>query len=135
MSVRALGWRPVALWLQERQSTTRELHRYVRVFTRSAASVAGLAIVVAFLAVAAVGPWIVPYPEDAVGAVHLDRKLQDPSAAHWLGTDEVGRDVYTRVILGARVSLQIGLIVTLVGALIGVPLGVTAGYRGGAVGE
>ena len=71
-----------------------------------------------------------PYPEDARGAVHLDRKLQAPSAAHWFGTDEVGNDIYTRVILGARVSLQIGLIITLVAALIGVPLGIVAGYVG-----
>jgi len=88
----------------------------------------GLVLVLAFLVLAAVGPWIVPYPEDARGAVHLDRKLQPPGALHWFGTDEVGNDVYTRVILGARVSLQIGLIITLVAALLGVPLGVLAGY-------
>ena len=76
-----------------------------------------------------------PYPEDARGAVHLERKLQAPSAAHWFGTDEVGNDIYTRVILGARVSLQIGLIITLVAALIGVPLGILAGYLGGSTGE
>jgi peptide/nickel transport system permease protein len=95
----------------------------------------GLVIVTAFLVVAAVGPWIAPYPEDARGAVHLDRKLQPPSAAHWFGTDEVGNDVYTRVILGARVSLQIGLIITAIAALIGVPLGIVAGYVGGTLGE
>jgi peptide/nickel transport system permease protein len=77
----------------------------------------------------------VSYPDDARGAVHLDLKLQAPSAAHWFGTDEVGNDIYTRVILGARVSLQIGLIITLVAALIGVPLGIVAGYVGGTVGE
>ena len=96
---------------------------------------AGLAIVAAFLAIAAVGPWIVPYPEDARGAVHLDRKLQPPSAAHWFGTDEVGNDVYTRVVLGARVSLQIGLVITVIAALIGVPLGIVAGHLGGTAGE
>ena len=88
----------------------RELRRYVRAYTRSASSMAGLVIVAAFVAAALIGPWIVPYPEDARGAVHLERKLAAPSAAHWFGTDEVGNDVYTRVILGARVSLQIGLI-------------------------
>lgn len=89
----------------------------------------------AFLLIAAVGPWIVPYPEDARGAVHLEKKLQAPGAAHWLGTDEVGNDVFTRVVLGARVSLQIGLVITLAGALAGVPLGLTAGYLGGRTGE
>jgi peptide/nickel transport system permease protein len=112
-----------------------EWRRYVRAYTRSASSMAGLVIVVIFVVVTAIGPWIVPYPEDARGAVHLERKLQPPSAAHWFGTDEVGNDVYTRVILGARVSLEIGLIITVVAAFIGVPLGLVAGHVGGRVGE
>jgi peptide/nickel transport system permease protein len=114
---------------------TREWRRYVRAYSRSVSSMGGLVVVAVFLVVAAVGPWIVPYPEDARGAVHLDRKLQPPSAAHWFGTDEVGNDVYTRVILGARVSLEIGLIITVVAACIGVPLGVVAGHVGGRVAE
>jgi peptide/nickel transport system permease protein len=96
---------------------------------------AGLVIVAVFVLVAGIGPWIVPYPEDARGAVHLERKLQPPSATHWFGTDEVGTDVYTRVILGARVSLQIGLIITVVAAIVGVPLGIVAGHVGGRLGE
>src|SRR5439155_17275416 len=126
VTTRVLSFRPLAGWFDERRSSTRELRRYVRIFARSASSVTGLVLVLAFLAIAAIGPWIVPYPEDARGAVHLDRKLGAPSAAHWFGTDEVGNDVFTRVILGARVSLQIGLIITLVAATIGVPLGVVA---------
>ena len=122
-------------WLEVREGRRREVRRYVRSFARSASSMAGLAIVVLFLVVTAIGPWIVPYPEDARGAVHLERKLQPPSGAHWFGTDEVGTDVYTRVILGARVSLQIGLVITVIAALIGVPLGIVAGYLGGAPGE
>src|SRR5207249_2633341 len=108
---------------------------YARAFARSGASLLGLGLVALFLLLAALGPWIVPYPEDARGAVHLERKLQPPSAAHWFGTDEVGTDVYTRVILGARVSLQIGLIITVMAALLGVPLGIVAGHVGGRVGE
>ena len=121
--------------LQGRESRRRELRRHVRLFARSASSLAGLAIVAVFLVVTVIGPWIVPYPDDARGAVHLERKLQPPSAAHWFGTDEVGNDVYTRVILGARVSLQIGLIITVLAALLGVPLGIVAGYLGGLAGE
>jgi peptide/nickel transport system permease protein len=124
-----------ATWLQEHENAWRELRRQARVFARSASSIVGLAIVGAFLVVVAIGPWIVPYPEDARGAVHLDRKLQAPSAAHWFGTDEVGNDVFTRVVLGARVSLQIGLVITGIAALIGVPLGIVAGYMGGTLGE
>jgi peptide/nickel transport system permease protein len=122
-------------WLEARESRRREIRRHARLFARSASSMIGLTIVSAFLVVTAIGPWIVPYPEDARGAVHLERKLQPPSAAHWFGTDEVGNDVYTRVVLGARVSLQIGLIITVIAALIGVPLGIVAGYVGGGPGE
>jgi len=122
-------------WLEEREGRWRELRRQARSFARSASSMAGLAIVVLFLIVVAIGPSIAPYPEDARGAVHLERKLQPPSAAHWFGTDEVGTDVYTRVILGARVSLQIGLVITVIAGLIGVPLGIAAGYLGGTLGE
>jgi peptide/nickel transport system permease protein len=116
-------------------ASTPEWRRSVRVYARSASSMLGLALVALFLILAGVGPWIVPYPEDARGAVHLDAKLQPPSAAHWFGTDEVGNDVYTRVVLGARVSLEIGLIITVLAAVIGVPLGILAGYAGGGLGE
>ena len=130
MSARVLSLeRPAA------RPATREIRRYARAYARSASSMAGLVIVVLFVLIAAIGPWIVPYPEDARGAVHLDRKLQPPSATHWFGTDEVGNDVYTRVVLGARVSLQIGLIITVVAAGLGVPLGIVAGYVGGRLGE
>jgi peptide/nickel transport system permease protein len=132
---RALPLRPLGVWLGEHESARRELILYTRIFARSASSMLGLVLVAAFLVLAAIGPWIVPYPEDARGAVHLDQKLQPPGARHWFGTDEVGTDVYTRVALGARVSLQVGLIITLVAAGIGVPLGVIAGYLGGFVSE
>jgi peptide/nickel transport system permease protein len=119
----------------EHTGTAREVRRYLRAYARSASSMAGLVIVAVFVLVAAIGPWIVPYPEDGRGAVHLERKLQPPSASHWFGTDEVGGDVYTRVILGARVSLQIGLVITIVAAFLGVPLGIVAGHVAGRVGE
>jgi peptide/nickel transport system permease protein len=135
VSTRVHSFRPVAGWREEHEGARRELRRSARVFARSASSVTGLGLVLACLVIAAAGPWIVPYPEDARGAVHLERKLLPPSATHWFGTDEVGNDVYTRVILGARVSLEIGLVITVLAALVGVPLGLTAGYLGGVIGE
>jgi peptide/nickel transport system permease protein len=135
VTTRVLSFWPLAGWLEGHASAARELGRHARVFARSPSSVAGLGLVLACLATAAAGPWIVPYPDDARGAVHLERKLLPPSAAHWFGTDEVGNDVYTRVILGARVSLEIGLVITVLAALVGVPLGITAGYLGGLIGE
>ena len=134
MSARVLA-PPRGAWWADRLSAGREARRYVRVFLKSASSVAGLVLVLLFLALAALGPSLVPYPDDARGAVHLDAKLSPPSAAHPFGTDEVGGDVYTRVIMGARLSLAIGLIITGLAALIGVPLGVAAGYSEGLTGE
>ena len=134
MSARVLA-PPRGAWWADRLSAGREARRYVRVFLKSASSVAGLVLVLLFLALAALGPSLVPYPDDARGAVHLDAKLSPPSAAHPFGTDEVGGDVYTRVIMGARLSLAIGLIITVLAALIGVPLGVAAGYSEGLTGE
>lgn len=118
-------------WRERHAGTLREIRLYVWTYTRSATAVVGLALVAIFLALAAFGPWIVPYPADAIGNVDLDRKLAPPSAAHWFGTDEMGRDIFTRVVLGARVSLQIAVIVVGVATVVGVPLGIVAGYVGG----
>ncbi len=88
-----------------------------------------------FLLGALLAPLVVPYPEDAIGRINMKQKLKPPSTMHYLGTDEVGRDVYTRVLLGTRVSLKIGLIIVIVASGIGVPLGIIAGYVGGWVNE
>ena len=122
-------------WRERHAATIRLTRLYVRTFARNGSAMLGFGIVLAFLLTAAVGPWFVPFPEDAAGAVHIERKLQPPGPVHWLGTDEVGNDIFTRVIVGARVTLQIALIVTGVAMLIGVPLGMIAGYVGGWVQE
>jgi peptide/nickel transport system permease protein len=104
-------------------------------FRRSFASSLGLGLVVAIVLLALAGPWIVPYPDDVAGGVNLTGKLQSPSAAHWFGTDEVGNDIFTRVIIGARLSLLVGIGITFAAAAIGVPLGILAGTAGGKVRE
>ena len=91
----------------------------------------GLLLVATFLFLAAFGPWIVPYPDDALGATHLTLRLQAPSALHWFGTDEMGGDILTRVVIGTRTSLWVGLVITGIASVIGVPLGIVAGYGGG----
>ncbi|SBV99086.1 D-ala-D-ala transporter subunit; membrane component of ABC superfamily [uncultured Alphaproteobacteria bacterium] len=122
-------------WAQRHHGSLRLARLYVRTFSRNASALLGLAIVLAFVFLAAFGPMLVPYPEDAAGAIHMADKLLPPSAAHWFGTDEVGADIFTRVVVGTRVSLQVGLIVTGIAVLVGVPLGVIAGYVGGIPGE
>jgi peptide/nickel transport system permease protein len=85
-----------------------------------------LIVVVALLA-----PLIAPDPGDAGSATHPFAVLRPPSAAHWFGTDQVGRDILSRVIYGARVSPLVALFVLLIACLIGIPLGLAAGYFGG----
>ena len=116
-------------------SRIRSAKIHIKTFSKNTSAMLGLAIVLSFLTIAAIGPWIVPFPEDATGSINLDIKLQAPNAVHWFGTDEVGNDIFTRVVLGTRVTLQIALIVTGVAMLIGVPLGMIAGLAGGLVQE
>lgn len=109
----------------------REYRRMWATFRKSQSAMLGLIIVSLFLVLAAIGPYIVPFPEDAVGAIHLERKLQPPDSVHWFGTDEVGMDIYSRVVIGARTTLWIGLTITTLAILIGVPLGLIAGMSDG----
>jgi peptide/nickel transport system permease protein len=90
----------------------------------------GAAVVVIWLIVALLAPWLSPYRPDAVD---VSQRLLAPSAAHWLGTDTLGRDVFTRLIHGARVSLFVGVAVVLLGALVGTLIGAVAAYAGGYV--
>jgi peptide/nickel transport system permease protein len=113
----------------------RRLRLALWLLTRSFSSMLGLFLVTVIVLLALLGPWIVPYPDHVEGAVDLANKLQPPSAAHWLGTDEVGNDILTRVIIGARLSLLVGIGITLAAAAIGVPLGILAGLAGGRLRE
>ena len=91
-------------------------------------SIIGL-IIVAILVVAAIfAPWIATHD---VSTTNLSIRYLSPSAAHWFGTDSTGRDIFSRVVFGARISLQVGLIVVTVSAVIGTLLGALAGYYGG----
>ncbi|MCG2641822.1 diguanylate cyclase [Bradyrhizobium sp. CCBAU 11434] len=100
-----------------------------RLFKRKAA-VAGLLVLIVFILLALLAPLIVPYDPIAT-SWSLVRK--PPTAAHWFGTDELGRDILSRVIYGARASLLAGLISVAIALGIGVPLGLLSGYRGGFV--
>jgi peptide/nickel transport system permease protein len=98
-----------------------------RLFARKGA-VAGLIVIATFIALAVLAPWIAPYDPVATSWT-LVRK--PPSALHWFGTDELGRDILSRVIYGARASLMAGAISVGIALGVGVPLGMLAGYRGG----
>lgn len=106
----------------------------LRKLSRDVPAVLGLSIVMIVLLLAVFGPLIAPYPGD-VAAAHLLRRLKPPSAAFPFGTDNLGRDLLSRVILGARGALEIALSVVAVAIAIGVPLGLLAGYRRGWLSE
>lgn len=90
----------------------------------------GLVLVVLVVTVAALAPLLSPYDPYTSNLV---RSLQPPSREHWLGTDQLGRDLLTRTIYGARVSLAIGLVTVGVSGIIGLVVGLAAGYLGRAV--
>lgn len=97
---------------------------------RRPSALIGLTVVIAFILMAIFAPYISPQDPIATswGAI---RKA--PSAAHWFGTDEIGRDVLSRVIWGTQASLMAGVISVSISLLIGVPIGLLAGFVGGAV--
>ena len=97
---------------------------------RNPSAVAGGLIVLLMALMALLAPLLAPYEPNVV---NLAERLLPPSAAHWFGTDEMGRDILSRVIYGARVSLIIGLVVIALAGGIGTLVGATAGYLGGRV--
>ncbi len=105
----------------------------MRALLRDPSALLGAVLVAGFLLLCAAGPWIAPYPADATGAIHFALKLRPPSAAHWFGTDEMGDDIFSRVVIGARTSLWVGLAITGIAVAIGAPLGILAGFLGGRV--
>ncbi len=100
----------------------------VRRYRRNRIAVAGALLLAAMVVLAVVGPLLAPYDPTAM---FFDARLQPPSARFPLGTDNLGRDILSRMLWGARISLPVGLIAVGIALLIGVPLGLVAGYFGG----
>ncbi|MDR7521257.1 MAG: ABC transporter permease [Armatimonadota bacterium] len=104
-------------------------------FRQSTLSVVGLAVVGLMVAAALLAPFLAPYPQHAGSFVDFAHALQPPSSRNLLGTDDAGRDILSRIIFGARISLVLGAVVLILAVVIGVPLGLVAGYWGGRVGD
>src|SRR5271155_1348831 len=88
----------------------------------------GLALTLLLLVAALAAPWLAPADPTAQ---NLPMRLAGPSAAHWMGTDELGRDILSRVLFGARVSMFVGASVVFGAGLVGLAIGALAGYCGG----
>src|SRR6202167_1027520 len=91
---------------------------------------AGVVLVAVFVIFALIAPWIAPQDP---ASIHLRDRVDPPSAAHWFGTDELGRDILSRVIYGARISMLVGSCVVLTSLALGLIIGAIAGYYGGAI--
>jgi peptide/nickel transport system permease protein len=105
-------------------------------FRKDKAALFGAAVIVAVVTAAILAPWVTPYDpsEQFFDGLTLEGAPLPPNERFWLGTDLLGRDVYTRLVYGARTSLVIGIVANAVAVLIGTILGTAAGYAGGWVG-
>ena len=101
-----------------------------RRFRKNGRAVVGLCIVIILVLCAVLAPIISPYEPNAQDPRN---RLQGPSAGHWFGTDELGRDILSRIIYGARISMSVGLIAICISLIGGVTLGAIAGYYGGTI--
>lgn len=114
----------------EQPATERRSRRWLRQFAQNRLAVAGLLIVLALVAMAIFVPPLVESPTQQ----DVQARFEKPSRAHWFGTDELGRDIFSRTVYGARISLASAIASVAVGLLSGTLIGLTAGYLEGRVG-
>ncbi len=117
------------------QPSLRELRLSFYLLNRNTLQRISLIIIVLLALIAIFAPWIAPYPSHAISETNPQDKLLPPSSRYLMGTDELGRDLFSRIIFGTRISLQTALIAVGLALLIGVPLGALAGGLGGVVDE
>lgn len=101
-----------------------------RRLVKNKGAVIGMIFLALLVTAAVLSPYLFDYDTQVIG-MNMPEKLQPPSSAHWFGTDEVGRDLFARVIYGARYSLMIGVGSVLIGLVVGTILGSLAGFYGG----
>jgi peptide/nickel transport system permease protein len=114
-------------WVTPSPNLWRRVTRHAR---RNVLAAFGIVLVILFVIFAVFAPWIAPQDP---AAIHLSARLDPVSAAHWFGTDELGRDILSRIIYGARISMLVGSCVVAASLLLGLIIGSVAGYYGGAI--
>ncbi len=125
----------LARWRADHVSQITDTRRGIYRFSRNRLSMIGLSMVIVLLVVAVTAPLWVPYPADVTGKVNMSQRLRAPDAAHLFGTDDAGRDVFSRTIMATRTSFEVGIIILFVATTVGVTLGAIAGYFGGWVNQ
>jgi len=111
------------------------LKEYLYLLKQNKLTFVALIIILSLVIIAIIAPIIVPFPSHIYGSVNPQDKLLPPSRVYLFGTDEIGRDIFSRVLYGTRISLLASLTAVVMGLLIGVPLGLMAGYYAGFVDE
>jgi peptide/nickel transport system permease protein len=119
----------------DQQGRGRELFRSMNLILNNPLTTFGLLVILALLITAIFAPFLAPFPDQGKGLSNLDERLEPPTFKHPLGTDNLGRDILSRIIFGARISLKAAIVVVMIVVSIGVPLGLIAGYFGGKIDE
>jgi peptide/nickel transport system permease protein len=122
----------IASWKSKHSSEISDAREIIHMVKKSPLTMAGLSIVIALVFIAIFAPYIAPYDPIAMA---LENRLASPSMSHLLGTDELGRDILSRIIYGTGVALKIMIIVLMIDLPLGVFLGIVAGYFGGWIDE
>lgn len=117
------------------RKTHREYFRGLSLIVKNPLTVFGLGIIIVLIFSAIFAPLVAPYPDQGRGLSNLQERLKAPGMMYPLGTDNLGRDLLSRIVFGARVSIKAAIIVVLIVMGFGVPLGLIAGYLGGKVDE
>lgn len=115
------------------QVSHRRLRYAVRVILRDPLAMFSVLVIAVLIILALFGPWLAPYPRQGEGKTNVPDRFLPPAEKYWLGADQLGRDILSRVIIGSRIALQAPTIVVILAVLIGAPLGALAGYLGGWV--
>ncbi len=123
------------LTIEPEVQSTRTIRHVLSVIVRDPLSLASTIVIILFILIAVFAPLVAPSPEEGAGKTNVNNRLQAPSLEHPFGTDRLGRDMLSRVIVGARPALIVPIGVVLFAILIGAPLGAIAGYKGGWVDE
>ena len=101
-------------------------------FRQNPTASVGLSLVAVLILIAILGPVIVPYPPTQF---HPKHRFESPNRDFWFGTDQFGRDIFSRIVMGSQISLTLGILSTLLGSLMGTVVGIFAGYTGGKTDE
>lgn len=122
----------LGLWLEKNDSRIKDLKYSVKLFLKSPLAVLGLLIILFFISVAILAPYIAPYGDTQRNWYEI---MKPPSAEHLFGTDDMGGDVFSRIMWGSRVSLYVGFVVVVSSIILGSIIGGISGYFGGIIDE